>query len=239
MGRIWNRDVRVSRETFFSRMSVRDGMKWGGTLLACRRSYHQQDIESGRVAHCPKCWDEVLKQVRNSRCPECFGTGYEGGYMPVETIWGLILENEQQDDLTETAGLAQSQNMTVKLPCEPIFRDGDMFAEVRRSIGGRILELGRIMRIDGPVKRTTIQGWTSNNTNDRETVVEDMVVSQEATAKLMLPSDVSYAMSEKFWGLEADPYIEDGHVCAPGASYDDYARIVDGRHVKVPWGGLL
>ena len=236
-GRVWRWDTRLSRETEFLRRSVMDGFKWAGTILLCRQAYTQDDVDSGKVGHCPDCWDEVLKQVSNTRCKSCFGTGYAGGgYGPVFVTPGSIMENSPQDDKYEKAGMRSEQDMALKLPCEPIFHNGDMFAEVRRSIDGKATELGRIVRLDGPVRRQTVQGWVSNNTNDRETRVEDMIISQEGTAKLLLPTDPSYLRSEEFWSLQADPYEGEGHVCSPRrAGFDEFAREIDLRHIKVDW----
>lgn len=236
-GRVWRWDTKLSRETEFLRRSVRDGFKWAGTILLCRQAYQQQDIDEGKVDHCPVCWDPVLKQVSNTRCKECYGTGYaNGGYKPMFVTMGSIMENSPLDEKYENAGNRIEQNMTLKLPCDPIFRNGDVFVEVRRSLDGEPTELGRIVKLDGPVKRQTVQGWVSNNTNDRETRIEDMIISQEGTCRLLLPTDPTYLWSEDFWTLHADPYVDgERSECPRDAAYDEYAREIDCRHIKLNW----
>lgn len=45
-----------------------------------------QDFKAGLVARCPTCYvsqgrvAEVFKQPSNAKCPDCFGTTFEGGY---------------------------------------------------------------------------------------------------------------------------------------------------------------
>lgn len=211
MGDVWGVPSRLSRETKFIRRSVLDGFVWAGTKLLYRQAWHVHDYEQGRVKHCHFCYDDVLKQVKDSRCPYCYGTGYKGGYKPVGWTWGSILENSPSDERAETQGERTEQNMQLKLPSEPIFRNGDIFAEIRRMVGGKPVELGRIVMLDGPIRWQTVQGWIENVTVDRENRVEDIIVSQEGTVKLLLPTDIRYAYSNEFWGIgvDAEPYIEE------------------------------
>ena len=199
--RVWNKDSRVSREVLFVRRSVMDGMRWAGTKMVCRMSWGEQDFENGTIGHCPYCWDEVLKQVTNTRCPHCHGTGYEDGYAEPFPLWCSILENSPVDEKHEKAGYRDEQNVKLVLPCEPIFKDGDIFAEVRKE-NGRPLEIGRIFMLDGPVERQTVQGWVSDDhcDNRRRSRVEDIIVSQRGTAKVLLPTDSLYSETIDFWG---------------------------------------
>lgn len=198
---------RLSREVLYIRRSVEDAMRWSGTKLVVRRAWTLQDLEEGRVKRCPRCWDPMLEQSRDSRCPFCYGTGMDGGYRPMEVTWGSIMENAPKSEgKREQAGVREYQDMTVKLPCEPIFHNGDVFAEVRRETDGRVTEIGRVFMLDAPVQRQTVQGWVSNVTNDRETRVEDMVVSQSGTLRELLPTDVRCRMGMSFFdGLMPEP----------------------------------
>lgn len=215
--KVWDRCSRVSREVLFTRRSVIDGMRWAGTKMVCRMSWGEGDFRKGDIQHCPHCWDEVLKQVTNTRCPYCHGTGYSDAYSDPFPLWCSIQENSPVDEKHEKAGHRDEQSVKLVLPCEPIFKDGDIFAEVRRE-NGRPIELGRIFMLDGPVERQTIQGWVSDDYVDehRRSRVEDIIVAQRGTAKVLLPSDSLYSEGVGFWGgLDCgcggiDPELEQG-----------------------------
>lgn len=203
---IWNKGSRVSREVLFTRRSVMDGMRWAGTKMVCRISRSQGEIDSGELKHCPHCWDEVLKQVSNTRCPYCQGTGYELGYKEPFVLWCSIHENSPMDEKDEKPGIRDDQNVRLVLPCEPIFGDGDVFAEIRAECNGHVTEIGRIFQLDGPIERQTIQGWVSDDGHDgyRRTRVEDIIIAQRGTAKLLLPSSPVYEAGVDFWDCGCD-----------------------------------
>ena len=198
---VWGRESRVSREVLFTRRSVMDGMRWAGTKMVCRMSWSQAEHDDGLIEHCPHCWDELLKQVTNTRCRYCHGTGYRHAYAEPFVVWCSIHENSPEDEKHEKGGLRDEQNVRLVLPCEPIFKDGDIFAEIRREEKGHVKEIGRIFMLDGPVERQTIQGWVSNDCIDgsRRSRVEDIIISQRGTAKLLLPSDSIYESGADFW----------------------------------------
>lgn len=223
--RVGRWDTRSSREVLYLRKSIEDAFKWSGCMVMVRQK------EFGESQRCPKCWDEDLKQVTNTRCSECGGTGFVcGGYRPPIVTWASVSENSAEDEKTEKAGTRTQQNVKVKLLSTPVFRDGDVMAEVVRSVDGRPKKLGRVFYLEGPVDRQTVQGWVSNNTNDRDMRLEDMIVSQSCTAKLALPTDHVY--SESFWGLETSPNLPDSAYEKPMDRKRECAREVDGRHVK-------
>lgn len=235
MARVRDIDSNRSTEAEWIRKSIQDGMHWAGMPMLCRQTYLQEDFEQGRVEHCPDCWDEVFKQTGNSRCPSCYGTGYKGGYQPVFMTWCTIAENSPADERYEKAGQRKQQNMELKLPVDHIFRDGDLFVEIRRMVGDKVTELGRVMRLEAPIQYKTLQGLTSTDYTmmERDTRPEDMLVSQSGQLKLLLPSDVIYESSEAFWGVTAEPYVTEEKVCANPT--EEYARVVDGRHTKDVW----
>ena len=190
-----------------------DGMRWAGTKMLCRMSWSQSEHDDGMVRHCPHCWDPVLKQVINTRCPFCHGTGYDDAYAEPFVVWCSILENSPVDEKHEKGGLRDEQTVRLVLPSEPIFKDGDIFAEIRCEHCGRVSEIGRVFMLDGPVERQTIQGWVSNDCTDgsRSSRVEDIIIAQRGQAKLLLPSDTVYQAGPDFWGCcdDADgPYPE-------------------------------
>lgn len=208
---LWGGLRRRSREVEWVRMGVRDGLRMAGTMAVCRQCYTAADLSTGLATMCSRCYDPVLKQCGNTCCTGCYGTGFEGGYKPPFKVWCSIMENSPQDDAVDKAGIRPDGPMTVKLPVDRIFHDGDVFAEIRLQRGGEVLELGRTFILDGPVRRQTVQGWVSDTGGDgsRSTVVEDILVSQEGTAKLVLPTDPIYTAGPDFWGVETNPWVFD------------------------------
>lgn len=224
MPRIWGSDYpHASRESMMIRRWVTDGLRWAGMLLICRQVYTQVDYDNDLVEHCEYCWDPVLKQISNSRCPHCFGTGYEGGgYKPPFMVRAHLAENSRRDFVNEKQGFRESEEMTIKLPYLYDFHDGDVFAEVRETDGkGVPTALGRMFQLEGALQQKTVQGIVSNNIEEGYMRLEDSTVAQEATVKLILPTDERYAeMGFHFWGLDAAtnpdiylepdvPYVED------------------------------
>ena len=222
---VWGHCSRVSREVLFTRRSVMDGMRWAGTKVLCRMSWSQAEHDDGIVEHCPHCWDPILKQVMNTRCPHCHGTGYADAYAEPFVMWCSLMENSSMDEKHEKAGYRDEQNMQIKLPAEPIFKDGDLFAEIREEHCGKVTQIGRVFMLDGPVDRQTVQGWVSNDDFDgeRRSRVEDIIISQRGTVKLLLPSDSVYQAEADFW------LGEGGCFCCEEA---------DGPYSEIPQGDM-
>lgn len=199
----------ISHEVNWVRRGVRDGFRWAGTKMICRQVWTIYDYEQELVNRCPDCYDDVLKQVSNTRCPSCYGTGFEGGYKPPIIIWASIAENVNQNRKHENAGVRPESSPQIRLPTDMNFHDGDVFAEIREMTCDCPTKLGRVFMLNGPVDRKTVQGWVSNNNRDgaRVTAIEQMVVSQAGTVKELLPTDLIYDSIEEFFGVDsADPW---------------------------------
>ena len=205
-------DAYRSREVDWVRRSVNDGFRWAGTKIICRMQYCFRDFALGHAVRCSHCYDEVLQQSNNSRCPYCYGTGYEGGYGDAFITWCSLSENVPQDDKFENAGVRPTGDMEVRLPVNKLFHNGDTFAEIREENDSGIVKLGRLFMLDGPVQQKTVQGWVSDDNKDAEraTILENTMVEQRGTVKLLLPSDLIYQNSASFWGVASAPYVDDG-----------------------------
>lgn len=202
----------ISHEVDWVRRGVRDGFQWAGTRMICRQVWTVYDYEQGLVSRCPECYDEVLKQVSNTRCESCYGTGFAGGYKPPMVIWASIAENVSQNRKHENAGIRPESSHQIRLPTDMDFHDGDVFAEIREAVNGVPTRLGKIYMLNGPVDRKTVQGWVSNNRFDpsRDTVIEEMVVSQAGTVKPLLPTDFIYDNAYSFFDVRsANPWPKD------------------------------
>lgn len=215
MGRVTFWDAgHISREVLYTRKSVEDGMRLCGATWLVRRMWTLQDLKDGLVKRCPVCWDEVNHQSkRPNDCPNCYGTTFDGGYRPVEIRRVVVNENQNQDTEYDKDGVNTKFDVSVKMACEPIYHDGDVFAEVLEMTGTRVTLMGRIFQIDGPVKPQTLQGVTSSNNTEMTTNFQRMVVSQSAVGRLLLPTDARY--TSDFWGVDFDLTINRDHVCDP------------------------
>ena len=204
MGLVGNFNTNLSREVFYARRDVEEAMKLAGCRLLVRRAWTLEDENSGAITRCPDCWNTVLLQCDNSRCTTCYGTGYAGGgYRPVEPIRGFVNEANSKDKIVEARGERTSDNVQIQLPCTPIYTDGDVIAEVRAYSSGKVTEIGRVFMVDGPLAIKTLQGSVSNN-KDGNMKLEDLVISQSATAKTLLGTDTKMLRSSYFWGLTVE-----------------------------------
>lgn len=238
MGTVGRRATRLSREVEYLRRSVVQAYMWSGERYLVRRRWTMADVENGLVVRCPYCWDDVLKQSTNTRCPHCFGTTIYGGYRPTEIIWGsMSMNGSRAEDALNEKGVRDEQTMTLKVSCEPIFHGGDVFAEIRSMDGERVTELGRVFVAQRFVTYKTVAGRTSTSTYDAARRVEDVIVSQVLILKPILKTDQRYA-TEGFWawGLDAEYSQPNGADPVPDwLTYDPRALRIDGRHIKMAW----
>jgi hypothetical protein len=211
MPEMWKWSSDRSHEVEWVRRGVRDGLRWAGTEMLCCQRWTLWDFENGLVKRCPDCYDEVLKQVSNTRCQSCYGTGFEGGYGKPFRTWASISENQAQaeDEKHELQGVRQPGQVSIKLPVDHIFHNGDVFAEIRAQENKVVTQLGRLWVIDTPVAHQTTQGWVSDDNDDdsRTTILEDIMTSQAGTVKLLLPTDVLYVNAQKLFGAPVKPYV--------------------------------
>lgn len=81
--------------------------------------WHEQDFTAGRVGRCPTCFlavDRTAKaygQGNQNRCPDCYGTTFEGGYRAM--IYRPALFTEVDEDEQKTArGIARPAGVNVE-----------------------------------------------------------------------------------------------------------------------------
>lgn len=77
---------------------------------------------------CLSCWDPVLAKVTSTKCPSCFGTGFENGYhAPVLTLSAMGVEGKQN-----IVGERVEQEATIEMLFSnfPVLRPGDLIYEI-------------------------------------------------------------------------------------------------------------
>lgn len=79
--------------------------------------------------NCPKCWDEVKHESRNSRCPVCYGIGKTGGYFDPELITGHFEVSPQTQQITPERGLLDFQESNFRSIADPLIDPYDVLVE--------------------------------------------------------------------------------------------------------------
>ena len=100
-------------------------------------------------AHCPECWDKVLKRVTKSQCLTCYGTGKVGGYYPPIDVWMSFEPDPKVAQVTEW-GLRQPTQTDIQFTNYPLLNVDDIIVE---------LKPGRVWKVSntrGPEKNRTV-----------------------------------------------------------------------------------
>jgi hypothetical protein len=84
--------------------------------------------------NCPKCWDEVKHESRDSHCPTCYGIGKVGGYFEPELITGHFEVNPQTQIITPDRGLIDHQETNFRSIADPIIDPYDVLVEKETNV---------------------------------------------------------------------------------------------------------
>lgn len=121
---------------------------------------------------CTVCWDDIRRQHKKSNCPNCFGTGYEGGYhTPYKIEFNYMnipmmnSENVGVDNRTDNAG-----DVTIWTTSYPLISVGDIF----------------VTEENNRYKVTNVQYTNKNN---------EFILRQILNLQLLSPSDVVYKVA--------------------------------------------
>ena len=88
---------------------------------------------------CSKCWDDIRRQHRHHSCPNCFGTGYEGGYhTPYSIKFNYLTPPPGAFENTGMDGRGDNmQDVSIWTESYPIISVGDRFvAEKNERLKG-------------------------------------------------------------------------------------------------------
>jgi hypothetical protein len=92
--------------------------------------WHNLDFEAGLVARCARCYvaagkiGEVYKQPTKNRCPECFGTTYEGGFK-ARIVRPAIFADTDEEETVDRRGVIHRQNVSIESTSDFRIRAGD------------------------------------------------------------------------------------------------------------------
>jgi hypothetical protein len=97
--------------------------------------WHIQDYEAGLVGHCTRCYGptpganqdviaSVYKQATQNRCPDCYGTTYEGGYKALIVRPSIFSDTDEGETFSQR-GVVHSSDINVETTIGFRVRSGD------------------------------------------------------------------------------------------------------------------
>jgi hypothetical protein len=90
-----------------------------GEYAAFALMWHEQDLTAGRVGRCPTCYlaqgliSEAYGQGNKARCPDCFGTTFEGGIRALIYRPALFTEVDE-DEQKGARGVSRPSGVSVE-----------------------------------------------------------------------------------------------------------------------------
>lgn len=83
-------------------------------------------------AKCSRCWSDERLAATDADCPECFGTGYPGGYMNPVLIAGIM--NPVKKTIVEAGIVFMPGNIYAELANHPVLNEGDVIVDRRLNV---------------------------------------------------------------------------------------------------------
>lgn len=80
--------------------------------------WHQPDFEAGFVNRCPTCFEsqgiiaEVYGQPNENKCPDCFGTTFEGGFKALIVRPAIFSDSDQSESISRR-GVVHPQQLSI------------------------------------------------------------------------------------------------------------------------------
>lgn len=104
---------------------IRVGFKFSGIPLVVLKRRHWG-------TRCATCFDLLTKRVTKSKCDDCFGTGFEGGYFEPVRITGRIGVDNIQTQITQHGKVDTNQKQLTILDY-PVLEEADIIVELRQN----------------------------------------------------------------------------------------------------------
>jgi hypothetical protein len=93
--------------------------------------WHVKDAEANNIPRCSRCYlsqgaiADTYKQASDSKCPDCFGTTWEGGYR-ARVVRPMLIAISTDDDVAKTPrGEETPSGVSIQLPSDIRPRHGD------------------------------------------------------------------------------------------------------------------
>ena len=92
--------------------------------------WHVLDFEAGLVARCIHCYvsqgkiAEVYNQPTKNKCPDCFGTTFEGGYKAM-IVRPALFSDTNEEERVDRRGVTHAQSTSIESTSDFRIRQGD------------------------------------------------------------------------------------------------------------------
>lgn len=92
--------------------------------------WHLEDHTAGLVGRCPTCYEsqgaiaDVYGQADEYRCPDCFGTTFEGGFKAL-IVRPAIFSDSDEGETRHARGVVKPQDLTIESTPDFRIRTGD------------------------------------------------------------------------------------------------------------------
>lgn len=128
------------------RRQVKESMQAHGEEVILFSLYHAS-IDR-KALRCPVCYDDIYSNSGNAQCPECYGTGFEGGYKSKFRSWAMLGVADVNEDIKRRGEYASTTG-SVNFEGLPELIENDIFVRVQSwSQDHRPLIIEGIYRID-------------------------------------------------------------------------------------------
>lgn len=92
--------------------------------------WHLEDFQNDLVERCPTCFEskgriaEVYGQASDAKCPDCFGTTFEGGFKAL-IIRPAIFSDSDESETKHSRGVVHPNDLTIESTPDFRIRSGD------------------------------------------------------------------------------------------------------------------
>ena len=148
--------------------------------------WHVLDFEAGLVQRCTRCYvaqgkiAEVYKQPAQNKCPDCFGTTFEGGFK-ARIVRPAIFSDTNEEEQVDRRGSVHPQSVSIESTSDFRIRRGDY---AFRGDGTRWwLRGAEVVRLrDG-------FGYPSQENHGLNVNISQASLEEEETVAYMIPPD--------------------------------------------------
>lgn len=100
-----------------------------GEMVLFTLMWRPLDYERGLVGHCPTCYlssrsAQAFQQPTERKCPDCFGTTFEGGFR-AQIVRPALISDRNVDDLDTARGTLTTDSLQVDTTADFTLHGGD------------------------------------------------------------------------------------------------------------------
>lgn len=168
-----------------------------GEKVIVRVAWQVQDFEAGIVERCTECmqggtltiqqrYSDLYKEAGDSRCLNCFGIGFDGGFRPTTYIVYMLAVDDPDQRQRGQTGEVYSNVLDAQFLWEPVLAEGDMIVRVDEWVDDvtPASEEGRY-RLDDISQQSVRTGQRMSNT-------DEITVSQQGRISRLPPDNIYY-----------------------------------------------